>query len=156
MKSSNYNIKLNNEINFSSWSKFIKTHPKGNILHGIKKNDIGFTGFGEAYISTINTGEIKGWNRHKKMTLNLVVPFGEVIFVIYDDREKSTSKGNFFRVVLSPSNYQRLTIPPGLWIAFAGNGDTTNLILNVANMEHDSNEIDHLDLNRIDYTWESI
>ena len=59
--------------------------PKGDILHGIKKGDDGYVDFGEAYFSTVNFGEIKGWNRHKEMTLNLVVPIGSVTFVIYDD-----------------------------------------------------------------------
>ena len=128
-------------------------HPKGDVFHGLKKSDAEFSSFGEVYFSTINDGEIKGWNKHKMMTLNLVVPFGEVTFVIYDDREKSSSKGEFFKVTLSQTNYQRLTVPPGLWLAFRGNGNSTNLILNIANIEHDSNEIDRLDLDQVDYNW---
>ena len=130
-------------------------HPKGDVFHGLKKSDAEFSSFGEVYFSTINDGEIKGWNKHKMMTLNLVVPFGEVTFVIYDDREKSSSKGEFFKVTLSQTNYQRLTVPPGLWLAFRGNGNNTNLILNIANMEHDPNEIDRLDLDQVEYDWES-
>ena len=131
-------------------------HPKGDILHGIKKNDHGYAGFGEAYFSTINKGEIKGWNRHRIMTLNLVVPMGEVTFVIYDDREGSKSNDRLFTVGLSPFNYQRLTVSPGLWMAFKGNGKNTNLILNMANMEHNPNEIDRLDLNQIDFNWKDL
>ena len=131
-------------------------HPKGDILHGMKKCDEGFTGFGEAYFSTINNGEIKGWNRHKKMTLNLIVPVGEVTFVIYDNREKSHSKGVFFKVSLSSSNYKRLTVPPKLWMAFKGGDVNTNLILNIANIVHDPNEIKKLHLNKIPYNFESI
>ena len=130
-------------------------HPKGNIFHGMKSSDAGFSGFGEAYFSTINKGEIKGWNKHKNMTLNLVVPMGAVTFVIYDDREKSGSIGCYFTVKLSPSNYQRLTVPPGLWIAFKGNGKKTNLILNIASKEHDPDEIEKLELDKIEYDWES-
>ena len=132
------------------------SHSKGDIYHAMKASDVGFHGFGEAYFSTINEGEIKGWNKHKSMTLNLVVPMGEVAFVIYDDREKSRSMGRFFTVMLSPSSYQRLTIAPGLWMAFKCNGNKTNLILNMANMEHDPNEIDRLDLDQIDYNWGSV
>ncbi len=131
-------------------------HPKGDILHGIKKNEHGYAGFGEAYFSTINKGEIKGWNKHKRMTLNLVVPMGEVTFVIYDDREESQSNRRFFTVILSRSNYQRLTVSPGLWIAFKCSGKKANLILNVANMEHDPNEIERLDLDQVDFDWESL
>ena len=131
-------------------------HPKGSIYHGLKKSGVGFAGFGEAYFSEIKGGKVKGWNRHKKMILNLVVPIGEVTFVIYDDIEESGSKGKFFKVTLSQTNYQRLTVPPGLWLAFKGIGSSTNLILNVANMEHDSNELDRMEFDMVDYNWESV
>lgn len=132
------------------------SHPKGDIFHGMKKSDKGFVGFGEAYFSTIKNGEIKGWNRHKKMTLNLIVPVGKVIFIIYDDREKSSSRGNFFEVEISPDNYQRITVPPCLWLAFMGKSNGTNLILNIADMEHDPDEIEKLDPfdSRIPYNWD--
>ena len=131
-------------------------HPKGDILHGVKKSDKGFVGFGEVYFSTVKGNEIKGWNRHKRMTLNLVVPFGSVTFVIYDDREKKISESSFFKVKLSPKDYQRLTIPPGLWIAFKGSNKSTNLILNLSNIEHDPNEIEKLNLNNIYFNWDSV
>ena len=130
-------------------------HPKGDIFHGMKKSDAGFAGFGEAYFSTIKSNEIKGWNRHKKMILNLVVPMGEVTFVIYDDIEESGSKGFFFKVTLSQTNYQRLTVPPGLWLAFKGKSNDINLILNIADMEHDPDEIEKLDLDKISYNFDS-
>ena len=131
------------------------SHPKGDILHGMKKNDPGYAGFGEAYFSTIQKGEIKGWNRHKEMTLNLMVPVGSVTFIIYDDREKNRSNGTFFKVELSLSNYVRLTVPPGLWLAFKGNDANTSLILNIASMAHNQDKIEKLDLNKIPYNWES-
>ena len=131
-------------------------HPQGDIYHAMKKSDNGYAGFGEAYFSTIKSGEIKGWNKHKRMTLNLVVPVGEVIFIIYDDRKKSVTKGNFFKVMLSPYNYQRLTVPLGLWLAFMGKSNGTNLILNIADMEHDPDEIERLNLDKIDYDLNSI
>ena len=108
-----------NEINVTPL-KHISTLG-GDVKHAMKRTDPQYMGFGEAYFSTINNGEIKGWNKHKSMILNLVVPMGAVTFVIYDDREESISNGRFFGVKLSPSNYQRLTVPPGLWIAFKGN-----------------------------------
>lgn len=131
-------------------------HPKGNILHGLKKDDKGYAGFAEAYFSTIKHNEIKGWNYHKEMTLNLVVPIGEATFVIYDDREKSHTKGVFFKVKLSSSNFKRLTVPPRLWMAFKGGHLNSSLILNIANIVHDSNEIEKLHLNKIPYNFELI
>jgi len=89
-------------------------HPQGDIYHAMKKSDKGFEGFGEAYFSTINKNEIKGWKKHLKMTMNIIVPVGEVTFVLFDDRENSNSVNNLFSVTLSPSNYYRLTVPPGI------------------------------------------
>jgi len=116
-------------------------HPKGDIFHGMKKTDIGFMGFGEAYFSTINPKDTKPWKKHFKMTLNFVVPIGEIRFVIFDDREKSPTKNNFFDVILGENNYQRVTIPPGVWVAFNGIGGEYNLLLNLADLEHDPTEI---------------
>lgn len=116
-------------------------HPKGDVFHGMKKTDPGFSGFGEAYFSTINYEDTKPWKKHLKMTLNLVVPIGEIRFVIFDDREGSSTKNNFFDVVLGENNYQRITIPPRVWVAFSGVGEKYNLLLNLANLEHDPTEI---------------
>ena len=93
--------------------------PKGDIYHAMKSTDEGYVGFGEAYFSEIVEGEAKGWKRHRRMVLNLVVPLGAVKFVIYDDRKDSITYGKFEEFVLSPKdNYQRLTVAPGLWMAF--------------------------------------
>jgi dTDP-4-dehydrorhamnose 3,5-epimerase len=129
-------------------------HPKGNVLHAIKKSDPGFAGFGEAYFSTVNHGEIKGWKKHLRMTLNLVVPVGDIRFVMYDDRETSVSKGNYAEIILSPHNYLRLTVPPGIWVAFQGIGNDLNLLLNLANLEHDPAESENRALESIAYAWE--
>lgn len=129
-------------------------HPQGDVFHGMKKSDPGFLGFGEAYFSTIHTDNVKPWKKHLEMTLNFVVPVGEIRFVIYDDREDSPTKHNFFDVTLGENNYQRITIPPGVWVAFQGIGSKLNLLLNLANLEHDPNEIERMEnLSDIEYKW---
>nr|WP_315174755.1 dTDP-4-dehydrorhamnose 3,5-epimerase [uncultured Flavobacterium sp.] len=129
-------------------------HPKGDVFHGMKKSDVGFSGFGEAYFSTINHGDTKPWKKHLEMTLNFVVPMGEIRFVIYDDREKSVTKNCFFDVTLGDNSYQRITIPPGVWVAFSGVGSSYNLLLNLANLEHNPNEVERKEnLLDIVYLW---
>jgi dTDP-4-dehydrorhamnose 3,5-epimerase len=128
-------------------------HPNGDVYHGMKASDTGFQGFGEAYFSTINYGAIKAWKKHREMTLNFMVPVGEIKVVVYDDRGESETKGNFFEVILSHQNYQRITIAPGLWVAFSGVGNGMNLLLNIASLEHDPLEIDRLELSDIHYNW---
>lgn len=122
-------------------------HPKGNIFHAMKKNDDGFNGFGEAYFSTIHKDDIKGWKKHTKMTLNLVVPFGEIEFIIYNEKLEE-----FFNIKLSQNNYQRLTVKSGLWMAFRGIKEN-NMLLNLASIVHDPKEATNIDINEIKYEW---
>lgn len=122
-------------------------NPKGNIFHAMKNSDIGYSGFGEAYFSTIDQNKIKGWKKHIKMTLNLIVPIGEIEFIIYNEKNK-----DFFSVKLSKNNYQRLTVSPNLWMAFRGIGEY-NMLLNLASIEHDPNEAVNVDLDEIQYDW---
>ncbi len=124
------------------------SHPKGDIFHAMKASDNGFFGFGEAYFSTISKGEIKGWKKHTKMTLNLVVPVGKIEFVVYDGSE-------FFSVKLSKQNYQRLTIKPNLWFAFKGLSNE-NVLLNLANIEHTPTESENTELHNFNYDWNKL
>lgn len=112
----------------------------GSVFHGMKATDPGFEGFGEVYFSTVRKGAIKGWKKHTKMVLNIVVPVGEIRFVIYDDRAESPTSGNFQDIILSPENYYRITVPHGLWMCFQGIGSELNLLMNAASIPHDPEE----------------
>ena len=125
----------------------------GNVLHIIKASDKSYSGFGEAYFSTVDYGVIRGWKRHRDMTLNLVVPVGSVRFVAYDNRNNSSKVGSFQEVVLSKEHYNRLTIPPKVWVGFQGIGSGVNLLLNIANIPHDDFEVDHMPLESFNYDW---
>jgi len=129
-------------------------HPKGELFHVMKKSSVGHCGFGEVYISTISKNEIKGWKKHHEMTLNLVVPSGKVKVVIFDERSGSSTHNEFQEIVLSLENYSRLTISPDLWVAFQGVSDDVNMLINIANIEHDPDEASNIDLNKINYTWD--
>ena len=122
-------------------------NPKGDTFHAMKRSDSGYNGFGEAYFTTVHQNDIKGWKKHTQMTLNLVVVSGEIEFVVYDEL-----KDQFFSVKLSHDNYQRLTIEPNLWMAFRGVGEG-NMLLNIANIEHNPSESENRELSEIDYEW---
>jgi dTDP-4-dehydrorhamnose 3,5-epimerase len=124
---------------------------EGDVFHGIKSSDKGYFGFGEAYFSSIKSGQTKGWKRHQNMTLNIIVPSGEIQFVMFDDR--NNSEGRFQDIVLSLKNYCRLTIPPMVWMAFKGLSDENSLLLNVASIPHDPTESEVKKLDEIKYTW---
>lgn len=119
---------------------------RGSVLHALKKGDPGYVDFGEAYFSTVNHGLVKGWKNHKRMTLNLAVPVGAIKFVMFDARPASPTRGKIQEVELSLKNYFRLTIPPGVWMAFQGVGEGTNLLINIADIKHDPAEGETLPL----------
>ena len=123
---------------------------EGNVLHFMKASEDGFSQFGEAYFSKIKYKKIKGWKRHKKMTLNLAVPIGSIKFVF---AKKKYNNYEFNTVILSEDNYQRITVPPLVWMGFQGLGEEESLLLNIANIEHDPDEAEKLDIEDIPYLW---
>jgi len=126
---------------------------KGDIFHALKSTDETFISFGEAYFSNVNYGAIKGWKKHTRMVLKLVVPVGQIKFVLYDDREFSTTFKQFWDVEIGEANYQRLSVPPGIFMSFQGIGLYRNMLLNIASIPHDPTESVNKQLPEISYSW---
>jgi dTDP-4-dehydrorhamnose 3,5-epimerase len=124
----------------------------GDVLHAMKQTDAGYTGFGEAYFSWVFAGAIKAWKRHTLMTMNVVVPVGQVRFVFRCINADGTDE---FRVEDIGSNrYVRITVPPGVWFGFQGLHAHQSLVLNIASTVHDPNEVERLALTDINYSWD--
>lgn len=121
--------------------------PGGDVLHAMKNLDLGYRGFGEAYFSRIEFGAIKAWKRHLRMTLNLVVPVGRVLFHFVDEC------GGVTHLVIGPSSYKRLTVPPGIWFGFKGLDENGSLLLNIADIPHDPTEVQRKDASEIQVNW---
>lgn len=123
----------------------------GDVMHAIKKEDLQSDGFGEAYFSWISAGAVKAWKRHLRMTMNLIVPVGNVRFVF---RAIDALGVDQFRVEEIGENcYARITVPPGIWFGFQGMGKAKSLILNVASIPHDPQEVERVGLAEINYDW---
>ena len=90
------------------------------------------------------------------MVLNLVVPVGAVRFVIFDDRAGSETESKFSEILLSRKNYGRLTVPAKLWVGFQGLDENDSLLLNIASVPHDPDEVEHRALDEIDYDWNRV
>ncbi len=118
-------------------------------MPAMKSGDAGYSGFGEAYFSWIKAGAVKAWKKHKRMTLNLVVPIGFVRFVFLFPK----SNQNFRVEDIGESRYVRLTVPPGIWFGFKNLSQSPSLVLNIANMQHEPNEVERLKLEEINYRW---
>ena len=121
----------------------------GDVLHVLKNSDARFKGFGEVYFSWVERGAIKAWKCHQRMTLNLVVPMGEVRFVFH-----LTNQKNKFRIEnIGEERYVCLTVPPGIWFGFKGMGTRSSLLMNVADMEHDPNEVLRKSAYEFNFDW---
>jgi len=120
----------------------------GDVLHALKNSDSGFCGFGEAYFSWVEPGAIKAWKRHRRITLNLIVPVGQVRFVFYD-----ADTGCFREELLGENRYMRLNVPPGIWFGFQGKAPVPCLLLNLADFPHDPEELERKPLEEIPYSW---
>lgn len=123
----------------------------GDVFHAMKQTDAGYAGFGEAYFSWVSAGAVKAWKRHTRMTMNLVVPLGQVRFVFC---LRNADGANEFRVEeIGVDRYARITVPPGIWFGFQGLNTPQSLVLNIASIPHDRNEVEHLTLSDINYAW---
>ena len=126
-------------------------------MHMLRRDDPHFIEFGEIYFSTIYRGVIKGWHRHRDMTLNYACVFGRIKLVIYDDREDSPTRGSIREQFLGPDHYALVQIPPGLWNGFKGMSDPHAIIANCCTHAHDpsAKRTDRLDPleNDIPYDW---
>lgn len=130
---------------------------RGTIMHMLRADDRHFRGFGEIYFSTIYKDVIKGWHRHRDMTLNYAVPFGRVKLVLFDDRPHSPTRGALMEQFLGPDNYALVQIPPDVWNGFKGMSDPLALVANCCTLAHDAqaDRTERLDpfQNDIPYDW---
>lgn len=122
----------------------------GDVLHAMKAGDSGSAGFGEAYFSWVTAGAVKAWKRHTRMAMNLVVPVGMIRFVFCSaDRET-------FRIEeIGVHRYARITVPPGVCFGFKGLERPQSLLLNIASIPHDPNEVERFSLSEINFDWEN-
>jgi dTDP-4-dehydrorhamnose 3,5-epimerase len=129
---------------------------RGRVMHMMKCTDKVFEKFGEIYFSVIYPGVIKGWHLHKKMVINYAVPFGKIKLVLYDQREKSKTKGELMEIFLGEDNYSLVKVPVGVWNGFKGVGMTHSIVANCASIPHDPSEIVRLEpfSKEIPYNWE--
>lgn len=113
--------------------------PNGDVLHILRTFDPGFAGFGEAYVSLVHADRVKGWKRHQQMVLNLVVIHGAVRFLIRNETHPQESVA-IELAADTPDKYRRLTVQPGLWVAFIGLSTPTSIVLNISSITHDPAE----------------
>ena len=128
---------------------------RGTIMHMLRADDPHFLEFGEIYFTSIYRGVVKGWHRHRLMTLNYACISGRIKLVLYDDREGSSTRGELDEIFLGADNYALVVIPPGVWTGFKGMTDPYAIVANCCTHEHDPSRSTRLDpfSDQIPYDW---
>ena len=128
---------------------------RGKIMHMMRLDSKVFKKFGEIYFSTVKPNFIKAWHLHKEATLNYVCVKGKVKLVLYDERDNSKTFGQYQELILTPSDYYMVTIPPLIWNGFKGIDGQESIIANCMTITHDEDEMvrkDPLD-SHFQYSW---
>jgi dTDP-4-dehydrorhamnose 3,5-epimerase len=127
---------------------------RGTIFHMLRRDDPHFLEFGEIYFTSIYRDVVKGWHRHRLMTLNYCCIWGRIKLVIYDDRDDSPTRGHLQERFLGPDDYSLVVIPPGIWTGFKGMTDVA-ILANCATVPHDPSLTERLDpfTPLIPYEW---
>ena len=128
---------------------------KGKILHMLRADSVLFNKFGEIYFSLVNPGVVKAWKKHKLSTQLFAVPVGEILLVLYDNRENSKTKEEIQIINIGESNYKLVRITPMVWYDFKGISKNAALIANCTDIPHDPLELERSDVNNenILYVW---
>ena len=128
---------------------------RGTIYHMLRADDPHFVQFGEIYFTSVYAGVVKGWHKHRDMTLNYACIFGRVKLALYDDRPESATVGTLMEVFLGPDHYSLVTIAPGIWTGFKGMSEPFAIVANCCTHPHDPSRTTRLDPfdNDIPYDW---
>lgn len=129
---------------------------RGKVMHMLRADSHFFIEFGEIYFSVVNSGAVKAWKRHLKMTQHFAVPVGKINLVLYDDRTDSTSYGRVEVIEIGENDYCLVKIPPLIWYGFKGISVVPALIANVTDKPHNPDELERMDSSNdyIPYNWD--
>jgi dTDP-4-dehydrorhamnose 3,5-epimerase len=106
-----------------------------------------FKTFGEIYFSTVFKNIVKGWHHHKQSFLNYICMHGNIKLVLIDKREGSKTLDLTQEIILSPENYQLVTMPPNVWNGFKGLSEEESIIANYLSIPHNEDEMVRKDYN---------
>jgi dTDP-4-dehydrorhamnose 3,5-epimerase len=82
------------------------------------------------YLGTCRPGKAKGWGYHQSHTDRYTVIDGEMLLVLFDDRDDSPTKGVVQEFYLTREGRNQVMIPPGVWHAHQNLGQGDLVFLN--------------------------
>ena len=128
---------------------------RGTIFHMLRADDPHFVAFGEIYFTSVYEGIVKGWHRHRDMTLNYACIHGRVKLVLYDDRERSPNRRRPDGALPRARSPRARRHPTRHLDGLKGMTSPFALVANCATHPHDAAQTTRLDPfdNDIPYDW---
>jgi dTDP-4-dehydrorhamnose 3,5-epimerase len=114
---------------------------RGVILELIDtRQDYWSAGVPYVYMGTCRPGRAKGWGMHKEHTDRYMVLSGEMVLVLFDDRDDSPTYGVVQEFYLTRDGLNQLTIPAGVWHAHLNPGTAELVFANAPTQpfQHDN------------------
>jgi dTDP-4-dehydrorhamnose 3,5-epimerase len=130
---------------------------RGWLMEILRADDPFYRQFGQAYITAVYPGVVKGWHWHKLQTDHFVCVRGMAKVVLYDRREDSPTRGEVNEFFMGERNNILVVIPAGVLHGMKGTGTETAMILNLPTHTYryddpDEYRVDPHD-NDIPYDW---
>ena len=126
---------------------------RGYLMEMLRNDEDIFQKFGQVYLTVCNPNVVKGWHYHKKQTDFFVVVKGNAKIVLYDNREKSRTKGEVQEILMGEKNPILLTIPPYVIHGFASENNEQCYLINCCTHPYDYKSPDEF---RIDFKSKDI
>jgi dTDP-4-dehydrorhamnose 3,5-epimerase len=140
-------------------TKKLKVIPdeRGFLMEVFRRDDDFFERFGQAYVTVVYPGVVKGWHYHRTQTDHFCVLKGMGKVVLYDGREGSPTRGEVNEFFMGERQPMLLRIPVGVAHGFKGIGTEPAYLLNIPNEPYDYDEPDEFRIpphgGEIPYDW---
>lgn len=110
---------------------------RGSLVEMFTHPDFWNFNFAYAYQTSIRPGMLKGWfaHEHKNDRYHLVT--GELLVLLYDDREDSPTRGLTQKLVLSEATSRQVLIPAQVWHLSLNIGNSDAILVNLPSTHYD-------------------
>lgn len=130
---------------------------RGFLMEILRDDDSFFERFGQAYITAVYPGVVKGWHYHEKQVDHFCVVRGMVKVVLYDRRESSPTYGEVNEFFLGEQNNALVRIPNLVLHGMKGVGTELGIVLNLPTQHYDHANPDEFRVpphdNDVPYDW---
>lgn len=130
---------------------------RGRLVEILRVDDEIFEKFGQAYMTSIYPGIVKGWHYHNVQSDNVACVSGMIKLALYDKRIDSPTFKRVNEFYIGIHNPRLIHIPPGICHGWMCVGSQEAIVINMPTMAYNYNDPDEHRIdphnNDIPYDW---